>query len=223
MKFFKLMILLLLFIGCRQSKQGQHSQATASDKDTVVIHDTAYINNSDYDWQKGFGLTHNPNKDSIWGKPVSYYLDDNDCNAIAFDFYYGYIRPSDNGTTVELLKLASTDNDKLRPFYRWCLNKTLEVSDGALGELVGVPARQYVEKFPDEFFEYMDREKGNWNYKMWTEAIQYSGFFDYPDYDDNKKIKSELYLRMSTNLKNKSERNLQRVKQFANDCNPREL
>jgi ribosomal protein S18 len=188
-------------------------------KDTVFIHDTVYINSErKEDWQKSFGLTHNPKQDSIWGKPVSYYIEDKDCNPLAFEFYYGYIRPSDNGTTTELLKLAYTDNNKLRPFYRWCLNKTLIVSDGALGELVGVPARKYAEKFPDEFFEYLNIENDNKKYEMWTEAIQYSGFFDYPDFDNIDKLINEHYKRMSKNLKNKSEKNLKRVRQFVKDC-----
>lgn len=215
---------LLLFIGCGPSKQRPNSQAISSGKDTVVIHDTVYINShNNGDWQKGFGLTHDPDKDSIWGKPVSYYLKDKECNAITFDFYYGYFRPSDDGATTELLKLACTDNNKLRPFYRWCLNKTLIVSDGALGELVGVPARQYAEKFPDEFFEYMDYEKSGERYEMWVDAIQYSGFFDYPEYDNDGDLVNALYLRMSKNLKDKTEANLKRVKKFATDCNPSAL
>ena len=74
----------------------------AADKcDTIVKHDTVYLSKDDAgsDWQLGFGLTHDPEKDSVWGKPVSYYLKDKDCSAIAFDFYHGYMRPTDNGAT----------------------------------------------------------------------------------------------------------------------------
>ena len=183
------------------------------------MHDTIYVdNNTNVEWQKDFNLTHDPKKDSIWGKPVSYYIEDENCNAMTFDFYYGYIRPSDNGTTIEILKLACTDNNKLRPFYRWCLTKTIEVSDGALGELIGVPARQYAEKFPNEFFEYMDFEKNNDKYRLWTESIQYSGYFDRPDYDNRKKQREELIIRMTNNLKVRNDKNIERVKKFAKDC-----
>lgn len=210
---------ILILNACQYPSNKQSTKDSTSSKDTIVIHDTIYINNErNGEWQNGFGLTHDPKKDSIWGKPVSFYIDDKECNPIAFEFYYGYIRPSDNGTTTELLKLACTDNEKLRPFYRWCLNKTLIVSDGALGELVGVPARKYAEKFPDEFFDYLDKEKDNKKYEMWTEAIQYSGFFDYPDYNDIDKLINEHYKRMSRNLKDKSEKNLKRVRKFAKDC-----
>jgi hypothetical protein len=207
------------FISCKNANNKTTIEKNSAKKDTIVVHDTVYVNNENkVDWQVGFGLTNDPHVDSIWGKPVAYYLDDEACNSIAFEFYYGYIRPSDNGATDELLKLACTDNKKLRPFYRWCLNKTLIVSDGALAEHVGVPARNYAEKFPDEFFEYLDIENDNSKYDMWTDAIQYSGFFDYPEYSDIKKLVDEHYKRMSGNLKNKSPKNLKRVRKFANDC-----
>ncbi len=204
---------------CDYSKNKNNLKSNSFIQDTIFIHDTLQIVQTQTDdWQIGFGLTHTPNIDSVWGKPVSYYINDKACNSLSIDFYYGYMRPSDNGATIELLKLACTDNNKLRPFYRWCLNKTLLISDGALAELVGVPARQYAEKFPDEFFEYMDNKKDNNQYEIWTEEIQYSGFFDYPEFDDIEKLKKEHIKRMSLNLKNKTDANLNRIKKFAEDC-----
>ncbi|MES2837598.1 MAG: hypothetical protein V4667_08745 [Bacteroidota bacterium] len=214
-KLFGFLILGLLF-SCNSNKEFDESIVNC---DTVKIHDTIYIDKSiKKDWQKGFGLTHNLDKDSIWYNPVSYYISDSNCSGLAIDFYYGYLRPSDNGTTIELLKLATTNNKKLRPFYRWCLNKTLIISDGALAEVVGVPARQYVEKFPDDFFEYIDIEATNEKYKMWTQAIVYSGYFDYNDYDNYNLNRKRLEEKMTKNLQIKSAENLKRVKQFAIDC-----
>ena len=210
---------IILLASCKGEVNGEKGRTRISPKDTVVIHDTVYINNNESgEWQKGFGLTHDPDKDSIWGKPVSYYLDET-CSPLAYDFYYGYsyIKPSDNGVTEEILKLACTNDTKLRPFYRWCLDKIITLSDGALSELVGVPARQYAEQFPDEFFEYLDIDPANDKYKMWTEAIQYSGYSDYPDYDNRNLQNKELIKRMTRNLKEKSAGNIQRIEKFAKD------
>jgi hypothetical protein len=210
---------LLTSIACQNKTQHAVGERGNVKNDTIFIHDTIFIcEERNGDWQEEFGLSHDPKKDSIWGKPVSYYIEDEDCNAIAFDFYYDYIRPSDNGTITELLKLACSDNKKLRPFYRWCLHKTLFVSDGALSESVGVPARKYAEKFPDEFFEFLDFEKNKEEYEIWTSAIQYSGFFDYPNFKSNGELIDEHFKRMSKNLKIKSEKNLKRVRKFAQDC-----
>jgi len=212
-------IILVFCLSCSNKSKTQLQEYKSNHIDTVYIHDTIYIDQfNNKDWQKSFGLTHDPNIDSIWFKPVSYYLEDKECSPIAFEFYYGYIKPSDNGTTIELLKLAKTDNNKLRPFYRWCLNKTLIVSDGALGELVGVPARQYAEKFPDEFFNYLDIANNDGQYEMWTNAIAYSGYFDFDEYDNDKLNTQRLEKTMFSNLKNKSTSNINRVKKFAKDC-----
>lgn len=67
------------------------------------------------DWQESFGLSHDPQKDSVWNQPVAYYISDRKCARLAIDFYYGRLRPADNATTDSLLAMATTGNDKLRP------------------------------------------------------------------------------------------------------------
>ena len=101
-----------------------------------------------FDWQEGFGLTHNPEIDSIWGKSVKFYLNNSHCDQTAKDFYFGKYRPKDESETTRLLNLVTTENNSLLPFYRWILNKTILIQDGSLGEFTGVPARSYAEKFP---------------------------------------------------------------------------
>lgn len=211
------LILICIVTSCCNQAGKKKPSKVPTKCDTVYVYDTVYIHDDKSDeWQEDFGLTHVPDIDSIWGKPVSYYLNDEKCNPIAFEFYYGYFQPSDDGATAVLLDLSDTDNKKLRPFYRWCLDKTIQVSDGALGELIGVPARQYAEKFPDEFFEFMDKEKDR--YEDWVSAIQYSGFFDLPDYENNEKQRKNLVTRMTKNLKVRNQTNIERIKKFANDC-----
>lgn len=187
-----------------------------------TVHDTSYAGNNADDWQNDFGLTHDPKKDSIWHEPVWYYLADENCSGLAKDFYFGFLKPSDNGVTEELLKLACSDNKKLRPFYRWCLNKVLIVSDGALGELVGVPARKYAEQFPEEFFEYMDENATDDKYGIWVNAILYSGFYDYDDSMNNLSNRKKLIREMTNNLSDKKEGMEARIVKFATDCTPEE-
>jgi len=61
---------------------------------------------------------------------------------------------------------VTTDDSKVRSFYRWCLNFTIVISDGALAEYPGVPVLQYATKFPQEFFAYMGRDKNGQRYKQ---------------------------------------------------------
>jgi hypothetical protein len=205
-----LFLLIAALSGCT------NNNPSSKEADKLIIHDTVFITTGyDDDRQKGFGLTHDPKLDSIWNKPEDFYLNDKECSGLAVDFYYGYLRPSDNGTTVELLKLATTDNQKLRPFYRWCLNKTIEISDGALGELIGKPARQYAEKFPEEFFEYLDIDSTGTKYLTWTNAIYYSGYYDD---EDSLLMKKRIISTMLRNSKIKDKKLVLRIKRFGADC-----
>ena len=220
MKSLIFVISLMTFISCK-SNQNNRSFKNANKADTIIKHDTVFINNdNNSDWQKGFNLTHEPDKDTVWGKPVSYYINDKDIAGIAYEFYYGYFRPSDNGSTDELLKYATTDNNKLRPYYRWCLNKTINISDGALAEHVGIPARRYVEKFPKEFFEYIDFDTAKVKYKDWAEAISYSGFYDTDDYEKPQDIRDRMIKTMKQNCRNCNEKLMRRIEKFAKDCFP---
>ena len=170
------------------------------------------------DWQEGFGLTHDTLVDSIWQKPVKFYLDQPGCSPLARDFYFGIFRPSDNDSTAELLELATTDYGQLRPFYRWCLNKTIQIQDGALGEYTGVPARRYAEKFPIEFFVYMDQDTSGSRYLDWTAAISYSGFYDYDNDEQTHKIKKAFADKMKQQCRGCSQDWVTRIEKFVGDC-----
>ena len=203
-----LFLLLLLIISCKEKKQSIVQNKIPQQK----------VVNKVSDWQEGFELTHNVDKDSIWNEPVRFYLDNKLCNLIAKDFYYGKYRPTDDPKTAELLSLITTDNNDLRPFYRWILNKTILIQDGALAEYTGVPARKYAEKFPKEFFEYMDYDKSGEKYLDWTNAIQYSGFYDVDDFKNSKRIRDNLVKTMNSNCVNCDKKMIGRIEKFSKDC-----
>ena len=218
MRYLLFTLLFIYFISCNY---GKNINPVAQNKpvDTIVKHDTVFVERTD--WQEGFGLTHEPEKDSIWGKPVQFYITQKNCSPIAIDFYFGDFRPADNRTTVALLALAATDDDVLRPFYRWCLNKTIQIQDGALADHTGVPARRYAEKFPKEFFEYMDIDTTNEKYKEWVEAINYSGFYNNEDWEKLQGTRNKMTNAMKKNCTDCNEQLLQRINKFVMDCFPR--
>jgi hypothetical protein len=193
------------------------ARVEAPSKDTVIFKDTVFFDSST-DWQSGFGLTHNPELDSVWGKPVSYYINNPRCDPAAKDFYLGVLPPSDNNTTTHLLSLVTTKDESLRPFYRWILNKTIMIQDGALAEYTGVPARLYAQKYPREFFEYVDIDTSGQKYSEWTAAIAYSGFLEGEDYKNMDMIRKRFSSTMVGNCKACPESMLARIKTFAKDC-----
>ncbi|MGZ8570334.1 MAG: hypothetical protein ACXWW0_13170 [Bacteroidia bacterium] len=167
-------------------------------------------------WIDRYNVFLNPTKDSIGVKTAIFYLNHPKVNQIAKDFYYGKFKPTDNDSTTKLLALVITCNEELRPFYRWCLDRTIFISDGALGEYPGEPALQYALKYPQQFFLYMDLDKTGKRYKMWSEIIAYSGLNGY-DNVPLTQIEQNLITEMTQNC-NDSNQNLQeRIKRFAND------
>jgi hypothetical protein len=210
------LIFFLFFLFACNSKQKESGRLKidTNENDSKIISS----NFDSIDWQEGFGLTHNPNKDSIWFKPVSFYLSKKECSVLAKDFYYGKLKPSDDSITDQLLKLTITNNDELRPFYRWCLNKTILIQDGALGEHTGIPARKYAEKFPKEFFEYMDIDSSGNKYLDWVNSILYSGFYEEDDYKKPKKIAERMSSTMKSNCKNCDNKTITRIEKLVKDC-----
>jgi len=143
------------------------------------------------------------------------------CDSTALKFYLGCYRPKDEAETARLLNLITTENDSLRPFYRWIVNKTILIQDGALAEYTGVPARKYAEKFPKEFFEYMNSDQSGKKYFDWCNSISYSGFYDFENYRDTKKIKDDIIKTMMNNCTDCNENYEDKINKFANDCFPK--
>ena len=209
-------ILFIVFLFACNS-QNMSSVGNSRKVDTVFVHDTVYYDRLS-NWQDSFGLTHNPSLDSVWKQPMTYYLNNPKCDPVAIDFYFGAFRPSDDYTTAYLLSLATTDNNSLRPFYRWILNKTIIIQDGALGEYTGVPARLYAEKFPAEFFEYMDSDTSGQKYLDWVGSVSYSGYLENEDYRNVKELRNSLIRQMKRNCTKCSMEIRARIDTFANDC-----
>lgn len=106
-----------------------------------------------------------PLPDSIGGRPASWYLANSRVSALAKGLYSRRFRPSDTDSTTRLLALVTTNDKEVRPFYRWYLDFTIVLSDGALGEYPGKPALAYATKYPQEFFAYMDKDASGQRYE----------------------------------------------------------
>jgi len=95
---------------------------------------------------------------------------------------------------------------------------TIIIEDGALGEYTGVPARKYAEKFPLEFFEYIDEDSSNQRYYDWVSSIEYSGYYNIDDYEKSKEIVDRMIKTMKTNCKDCDDKTNRRIEIFANEC-----
>jgi len=192
-----IIIALLLFVACNGDKNSTEKilgDTLQTNLKTVSVDTTPTSKNIWLD-----KLTNNKYNlpDTIAGKPAIFYLDNPKVAPIAKLLYYEKFRPGDNDSTTQLLKLVTTDDEEIRPFYRWCLDLTIQISDGALAEYPGEPALKYAIKFPQEFFIYMDKDATGQRYKEWTEIIAYSGLSDYTKH--SSQIQNEIIIKMTNN------------------------
>jgi hypothetical protein len=206
-----LFIVFLILVSCNSNNYKEKS---------TLINKQSNFNKKVINRRKNKQISINIDKDSIWNKPVRFYVDNPNCNKTATAFYFGKFKPEDNYETENLLELVVSDDTNLRPFYRWILNKTILIQDGALGEYTGLPARKYAEKFPNEFFEYMDWDNSGQLYIDWCNSILYSGFYIDDEYKKPKVIRQNLIKTMKSNCTKCNESINKRIEKFALDCFP---
>jgi hypothetical protein len=205
----------LIFFACNDIEKpaGQTSIDTAHAKLKAVAVDTTRYEGSI--WIDRLTNNKYPLPDTIGGKPVSFYLKNPKVASIAKSLYTGEFRPEDNDTTTQLLFLVVTDDATIRPFYRWCLDFTIQISDGALSEYPGEPAMKYATKFPQDFFSYMDKDTSGQRYNEWTEIIAYSGLNDYTQ--KATVIRKQIISKMISNCKRCDSETKERITKFAKD------
>ena len=197
--------LLMIMLSCKRKETN-----ILPKKDATIYEST--------NWQDDLKLTHSIDLDSVWNKPVRFYVTNKKIDSTALKFYLGVYRPKDEPETARLLNLITVENDSLRPFYRWILNNTIIIQDGALAEYTGVPARKYAEKFPKEFLDYMAFDKSGRRYFDWYNSISYSGFYYFENFKDKKAIRENLITTMMNNCKDCDAEYKKRIRKFAKDC-----
>ena len=207
-----LLIITILSFSCQEK-----SKITEIKKKDIIEENRNEIEET---WQEGFGLIHVIDLDTISGKPFRYYLESKNLDSTALKFYLGVYSPTDEPETSRLLSLVETKNDTLRPLYRWILEKTIQIQDGALAEYTGVPARKYAEKYPKEFFEYIDNDKTGNKYYNWCNSISYSGFYNYENYENPNEIREQTIKIMTQNCNKCDAYYRMKIEKFANDCFP---
>lgn len=213
-------VILGLTIGCTPDVKHRLKRRSSAIVDTVVVYDTMWMHDTlvryvEANWQKNLNITQNPEADTIFDRAVEEYLNNPSCDALAFDFYYGSFKPGDNALTSEFIDLIFTKDEQLRPFYLWCFHKTIEMSDGALAEMLGSPARRFISKQPILFLNFISRDEFKSGYGQWIEIINYSGLHDYQY--DSESAYQDIFNSMKANCSNCSDSTLQVLKGIALD------
>ena len=202
---------LLALYACKQVFQ----KNTTSGSGSFTASQSAKTNG----WAQQTGITLNSLQDSIWEQPVQYYLDRPGCSPLALRFYEGNLPLHNSDSVVALFALTTTADPELRPFYRWCLTKAMQLPHIDLAELAAAPARSYAESFPNEFFYYMDQDGTGDRYRIWADAIGYGGYTD-TSTESYTDARAALVRHMKKNCRSCNEEINQRIFDFATDCYP---
>ena len=211
-------VLLIAFVTCIACKNStQTNQKTSTDSSSTIL-EKIFSDQNTLDnniWVDRLNGQTYPLPDSIAGKPVSFYLNNPKVKPIAKALYSGQFRPTDNDSTTELLTNVTTNDSILRPFYRWCLDFTISISDGALAEYPGKPALKYALEFPKEFLNYMNKDTSGRRFANWTGIIAYSGL---EDYNRNKfEFEKEIVSKMLSKCPSCEEEEKNQIKKFAKE------
>jgi len=210
-----ILLTLILISACADNKRASLHTSFDSSKTFSQPVSVDTTKNPANIWIDRFNGEKYPLPDSIGGKPVTFYLNSPKVATIAKALYKGQFRPTDNDSTTLLLSYVTTNDKTIRPFYRWCLDFTIAISDGALAEYPGVPALNYAIKFPGEFFNYLDKDSTYGRYSRWTASITYSGL---PDYGKDSTFNYNIIVeKMTSNCKECPKSILERIKALAKD------
>ncbi|GCC53172.1 hypothetical protein SanaruYs_34150 [Chryseotalea sanaruensis] len=88
------------------------------------------------------------------GRPISFYLTHKQIPQVYKDLYNGKRQPADDEDTLPLLDSMFTSNTEIKPFYFSTITRTMEKTDGAYTEPLGMMEKHFVEKKAKEFVDY---------------------------------------------------------------------
>ena len=109
----------------------------------------------------------------INNKDISFYLNNKSIDVNSKLFYRGKFAISDDENTFAICDSVSTDNPVTRPFYLYVFCRILEISDGAIAEVMGGYCMEYMRKFPCEFLGNLNSKEYNMPVEKWNGFVAF--------------------------------------------------
>jgi hypothetical protein len=113
----------------------------------------------------------------IDGISITYYLDHPKIDEYSKMFYQGQFAVSDDSITFSFLDSLITTNYPVQNFYLLVFNSVLDISDGALAEVMGSYCRAYLERSPCNFIGIKSNKLYSKNYPKWISSAAYEYYF----------------------------------------------
>jgi len=109
--------------------------------------------------------------DVLHGKPINYYLSNQNVDALSKKAFLGNLDISKECNFTVLFDSLLACKSDCRPFYFYIFNELVERSDDRLTERVSEMCTQFVRQYPCEFFSYFDEPEITINAVKWTTYI----------------------------------------------------
>ena len=119
--------------------------------------------------------------DSIAGKSIEYYLNHPNIDNYSKAFYKKDFAVSDDDITFSITDSVFTKNIETRPFYIFIFNSIVDLSDGALSEIVSLNCFEFIKQNTCEFIRLKYCKDYNLLYNKWVDL---AAFGSYP-YEEN--------------------------------------
>ncbi|MBK6347385.1 MAG: hypothetical protein IPF68_15925 [Bacteroidales bacterium] len=110
---------------------------------------------------------------TLSGKDISYYLNNKSIDENSKLFYEGKFAISDDEKTFAICDSITTDNPDTRPFYLYVFCRIIEISDGAIAEVMGEYCTAYMIKFPCDFINNLSSEEYDLPKKEWLGFVAF--------------------------------------------------
>lgn len=104
-------------------------------------------------------------------KSIGFYLSSSKIDDNAKRFYKGEVDFKVTNVLNGILDSALVCGSDVRPFYFFLLNRIVDLSDGTFDDLIAARCKQYVEKYPCEFFNSFNEPEQTINVVRWTTLI----------------------------------------------------
>lgn len=105
------------------------------------------------------------------GEAISIYLSNKKIDDYAKRFYLGEIDYKNPNVLNGILDSALVCQTEVRPFYFFLFNRVVDLSDGTFDDIIAARCRQYIEKYPCDFFNSFNQPEQTINVVRWTMLI----------------------------------------------------
>lgn len=104
-------------------------------------------------------------------KAIGFYLSNCKIDDNAKRFYKGEVDFKAEKVLERILDSSLVCSEDVRPFYFFLFNRIVDLSDGTFDDLIAARCKQYVEKYPCEFFNSFNEPEQTINVVRWTTLI----------------------------------------------------